>query len=132
MNPGTLALTGGMSASLMGLTSKNSYVKGVGALGLFGTADAAFISAVTGMPMMQALATVFTNPITAAIGGAIIGGIALYKHFTDPSRKAVIEAGRDFGISITKGTWDAWTEGLGFTSESQWKGIRKDLMSSPL
>ena len=132
MSAGGAAATGGLMASIMALQSKNTYAKGAGAVGLYGTGTALAMSAVTGMPLMSAMSAAFLNPFTAALAGAVIGGIAIYKHIKDPLNLAGKEAGRDLGITMSKSTMESFTAGLGFTSKDQWKGIRKDLEMSPL
>lgn len=91
-----------------------------------------------GMPGFGALGKIgsalFTGPAAPfVIGGmALAGGAtALYKYISDPRRKASIEAQRDYGVSVGKGTIESFTQGLGFSSSDQWKGIRADLLSSP-
>ena len=67
-----------------------------------------------------------------SIAGAIAGGFLIYKKFfkKDAFESGAKETGRDFGISISQGVIDSFVRGLGI-SKDQFKGIRKDILSSP-
>ena len=72
-----------------------------------------------------------SNPITAAIAGAVLAGVVAWRLFTQGS----IEAGskeitRDFGIDVGEKGVQEILDSLGI-DEDQFYGVRKDLLSAP-
>lgn len=136
---GGLGLSGGSAlalgipaASAMAIGSSNAYAKGLGYTGLGLTGLAGVASLATGMPFMTAMTTMFTNPITAAIAGAVVGGIALWKAAVGKNayQAGGMEASRDFGVNFSTDQMKQFLQGKGISEESAYP-IRKDIESSP-
>jgi len=133
---GGAAMAGIPSLGLMGATSSNLYLKGLGFTGLGITGGAVATSLITGMGISTApefLMAALTNPWTAAIAGGVLGTIALVKGLQGKNayQAGAPEMMRDLGVSVSTDTMKQIYGNLGL-SESQAYGIRKDIEISPV
>lgn len=73
-----------------------------------------------------------SSALTLGIGAAIAAGFVVWKKFIkkDAFESGAKETGRDFGVAISEGVIQSFVAGLGI-SKDQFKGIRKDILSSP-
>jgi hypothetical protein len=137
---GLSGISGGLAAgipgaSLMAALSGNSYAKGLGitGLGITGIVGASTLAMGGGMSLFGTMMTsAFTNPITAAIAGSVVGGIALAKAAVGKNSQTAgaMEVSRDLGLPYGKDAFKDFYQSLGL-SESSSYGIRHDLIMSP-
>lgn len=144
--PGSSSLTGGAGSAGIGagagifgglLGGSSGFLLPAGTVldlggGMTASALGSGTALSSGGGLMSSMGSLMTNPWTIAAAAGILGGIGLYKAFTNtPGEAWSKEAARDFGgVKIGQSSWTDMLGTLGLP-ENQAKGFRKDLMSSP-
>jgi len=138
------SLTGGGIGSLIG-TGLGKLTGGIGSLigkgagklaGGLGSLAGGGIGSLIGMGAGKLAGLLFSSLATGGIGALVgVGAEKLIKWISglfkkDPSKAGGKEAARDFGVTIGGTDLRSFAQNLGLV-EDVWKGIRKDLESSP-